>query len=111
MGSISGALTSHLQLNHCHFSARTSQLASARISPTSRRSKLRFSGLLSRRNFNRFVCSAVDDDVIEKQTELGGGNGSTIVEDGPGITKTYVWFQVIFLVKIVIGYGLRVQRI
>ena len=99
MGSISGALTSHLQLSHCRFSARTShsQLASARIGPTSRRSKLRFSSLLSRRNFNRFVCSAVDDDVREKQmTDLGGGNRSTVVEDVPGtnITKTMVDIKV-----------------
>ncbi|XP_023539458.1 sec-independent protein translocase protein TATC, chloroplastic [Cucurbita pepo subsp. pepo] len=91
MGSISGALTSHLQLSHCRFSARTShsQLASARIGPTSRRSKLRFSSLLSRRNFNRFVCSAVDDDVREKQmTDLGGGNRSTVVEDVPDIGES-----------------------
>lgn len=92
MGSISGSLSSHLQLSHCRFSARTSQsqLTSVRISPTLRRTKLRLTGFLSRRNFNRFVCSAVDDDVREKQTELGGGNGSTVVEDVPGtsIAKT-----------------------
>ncbi|KGN52124.1 sec-independent protein translocase protein TATC, chloroplastic [Cucumis sativus] len=89
MGSISGALSSHLQLSDCRFSARTSQsqLTSVRISPTLRRTKLRFTGLLRRRNFNRFVCSAVDDDVREKQTELGGGNGSTVVEDVPDIAK------------------------
>lgn len=46
------------------------------------------------------MCSAVDDDVREKQTELGGGNGSTIVEDGPGIGN---YQNLYFILKIVLG--------
>ncbi|KAF8378657.1 hypothetical protein HHK36_030006 [Tetracentron sinense] len=86
MGS-AGALISHLQLNNCF-----NRLDFSRKQPTSllintrrrrRRREFRISERLSRTNFDRFVCFAIED---VKEQQLLGGAGSA-VEDRPDVAN------------------------
>lgn len=90
MGSTSGALIPHLQFNlnnHCRYERFGSIRTHLNFVQAhhSRRPKLR---LQSRKSSRNVVCFAVEDDLREKQQDLGGVGSA--VEDRPGKTKVHV---------------------
>lgn len=106
MGSTSGALISHLQFNlnnHSCFNRFESIRTHLNCVQAhhSRRPKLR---LQSRKSTRSVICFAVDDDLRERQQDLGGVGSA--VEDRPGKTTTHVdkltqFFIALFLPPIV----------
>ncbi|KAI4297166.1 hypothetical protein L6164_037067 [Bauhinia variegata] len=92
MGSASIATNfiPHLELHSCCFRRLRStqnQLRTLGVNGSSRSSRLSFNVPRRSRNFDRFVCFAVDDELREKQQELsssGSGVGSA-TQDRPDV--------------------------
>ncbi|KAJ7943072.1 sec-independent protein translocase protein TATC, chloroplastic [Quillaja saponaria] len=95
MGSTSTTLNiiPHLELHNCCFKRVGSirnQLSSVRVNNSSRSSRLSsFSVSRRSRSFGKVVCFAVDDELREKQQELGTGSSlGSAVEDRPDVADS-----------------------